>query len=234
MRSLLLAALALTASHSAADACGPIIPKVFLLSSHNVFDGKGDAAATRTFAMLHQPIANADKLRWTMLAPMSYDGTRIANAPKLAAPVTLTLVGDSGTQVVTATSQASIKDTWQVHTPTLALEVKAGRESQFQIAVAGSHTDLAWHAITEEWMVADARTQLAKLAGLDGGITVYRMGDVQIVTGWKPYQNGSMTVLVRDGQVERRVMGTPLGGLDADGFSYVLVDNDGAVTPVMI
>src|SRR5687767_8051115 len=96
MRTLLLASLTITALQNPADACGPYVvePTVFQLANG--------------FALLNQE-AEQGEHTWRRLRPHSYDNTQIANTTPLETPMTITLVGPSGTKVVSSKVRALIK-----------------------------------------------------------------------------------------------------------------------------
>jgi hypothetical protein len=156
MRNLLLASLAsltvTAALQNDADACGPYggvyAPRVFQLTTHSINNRDNHSWTTRSFALLAQ--APEGSPAWRQIAPFTYDYTQIADAPDLDDAMELTLVGPSGTKVVSSRSRVFLKPAlgWD-HTPTSALELTVKR-GEFSIALAGRHTDTKWIAIEGE------------------------------------------------------------------------------------
>src|SRR5262249_20018795 len=129
-----LVALAAVPATPAADACGYVTPTVFLVTTHEFRADRSSHSLVR----LHD--AAPAGLPWERAEPMSYDSTEIAPAPQLDRPMTFTLVGTSGTQVMSSALQRFIAhDLWSFDAPATAA-VDLGRVDQsFRIALAGTH-----------------------------------------------------------------------------------------------
>jgi len=238
MRTLLIAALAVSSFPSPdAEACGGYLaePRVFLMSNHGTPTRHG-GWQTRMFVPLGgQAPANTI---WRRLAPGTYDYARIANAPAFDQAMTMTLVGPSGTRVVSSKTRWFL-DSWDPSKSGSVLEVPVTREENFTVALAGSHDKAAWIALDSgaatrddaAWVIAQGVTpsdpayvDVSNLHGTDYElVSVYPKGNLQPVT------------FVRDrGQSLSRLDGSVLGGLTLRGATYVLVERDGAVTPVSL
>ncbi len=145
MRNLtvLIAALALSIlSARRADACGNYTPepRVMRLSTHFLPHAMG--AKTRSFVLVGP--AATEGLVWRLLAPRSYDATKIADADALAQPVPLTLLGPTGTRVVKSSRQVVLARSWEFDAPVSALEVPLPRGARFVVAIEGAHADARW------------------------------------------------------------------------------------------
>jgi hypothetical protein len=187
-----LVALAASLPLHHADACGRMeAPHMFAVSQHYNH---------HTFVVLDEA-APADA-KWRQLWPDSYDYTRIADAPALDAPMELTLLGPSGTRVVTTTKRVYLEDSFGDRTPHVALEVDVDDEEQFDVAIAGRARRASWRAIEQApdaqndgaaWLATHGRqdVRLAYLATIAGTTT-------QIVT-W--FDNGAHFA-VRNGDAD--------------------------------
>src|SRR5512140_2069099 len=120
----LLTSLAATLALSSAfvpdaPACGfDPRPAALRVTSHFI-----PGAGTRSFVVIGDAPTLAESA-WRQLAPSSYDGTRIADLPELAAPYELTLVGPSGTRHVSTTHEVALAGDWIAGSaPHAALEI---------------------------------------------------------------------------------------------------------------
>ena len=100
-----------TLTTSVASACGGYIqvdpaPRVLAVSSHSVL--KGERWTHRAFVVLEQSLQPAAEKLWALLAPGTYDATRIKLLSRLAQPVEVTLVGPSGARVVKTDKQVGL------------------------------------------------------------------------------------------------------------------------------
>ncbi|MDQ3370918.1 MAG: hypothetical protein M3680_36325 [Myxococcota bacterium] len=180
MRTLLIAALALSSTlpSPAADACGGYgvdpAPQVLQLTHHGaVISDRGTVSAPRSF--VHTPEVAPDGLTWSWLTPRTFDTTQIATAPTAATPVTFTLLGPSGTRVVTATRKVFLADARPERGAHGAFEVPITRTERFEIAIEGSQRAARWLAL-EAGPVTAAR--LRWLAAL--GVTPHDQQDVVV------------------------------------------------------
>lgn len=158
--SALLAALAVsTLAAQRADACGNYTPepRVMRLSTH--FLPAATGAKTRSFVLVG-PTA-AEGLVWRLLAPRSYDATKIADAAALEQPVALTLLGPTGARVVKSSRQVVLAQSWEFDGAMSALEVPAQRGARFEIAIEGAHADARWISLDAEATRPAAATWLA-------------------------------------------------------------------------
>jgi hypothetical protein len=234
MRNLLLAALAVSSfpSLDRADACGFEMPQVLPLSSHSG-PFRGGAWATRTFAMLGEPVPAG--VRWHMLAPRTYDSTQVADAAPLDAALTVTLVGPSGARVVSTTQRAFLAPAWGWKTPSAALEVDTGeRDARFSVALVGSHPNATWEALDHQsgsaddvdWVIAQGVTPAA------GQVTVSHIPNTtsDVITVMQKDSGDMITFVRRDDKVRRQIQGAAVGTL-TDRSHYLLVERDGVITP---
>jgi hypothetical protein len=201
MRTLLALAAVFTSFHTTSEACGWQPPRlaVHRVTAHSVLLGD-HAWRQRAFVVLGDA-PKIDDAHWQQLAPLTYDSTKIAELSALPKPREITLVGASGTRVVTSDHQVALSGGWQLganaaHT---ALEVPA---SGYAIAIDGKVPGAKWHALQYTYSnivkVADLTLEL-KLA--DGGYSVLSEGHV-----------------LTSGQ------GNFLGVLDADGIRYFVIE----------
>lgn len=220
MRSLLITVLAVSSLRaSTADACGGYAlaaPRVALVSTHWI---DGDA---RSFVVIDTR-APADA-RWRVLVPRSFDHTKIAPAPPLEAPVTLTLVGPRGTRVVHSRSRHFLDGSFQVRGPATVLEVDAG-DTRATIALVGHHAGARWLApafreatdADRSWVTAQGfPAEYVRVATLPG--TSY-----QIIT---VHGRDGITLLRHGDRLVRQLQGQALGGIAVNGSRFVVVRRD--------
>lgn len=247
MRNLLLApvlaSFALTSFTAPADACGPYVqePKIFKLTTHHVeshtrLSQSGKQSASTTFALIGSIDAEqAKQLPWQRLAPHSYDYSAMAPASDLATPMTVTLIGPTGTTVVSSKRRAFLEHTFVESKPSTALEL-AVPKGEFTFALAGRHEDAKWIALGDQkialksdlaWVAKQGVTPIdpqyvhvAKLAGTN-------LETVSVLAG-----NGAgMITLVRSGKdLYTRFDGMPVGALTFEGQRFVLMQLEGVVT----
>jgi hypothetical protein len=238
MRTLLLASLTISALQNPADACGPYVhePTVFQLSSHYV---RGAREQSRTFALLNE--APTGTPVWRALAPGTYDGAQIADASPLPAPMTLTLVGPSGTQLVASDNRSVIQGGLRSLQPTFALEVDTQRGA-FVVALAGRHPNAKWIALDTQvqgskadldWVTAHGVTPYR---GYGVGVYISKLQNTAYETVTVNTKEGATITFVRSGGTEIvRFDGYAMGGLSINGNSFVLKsDRHGGVTSMWI
>ena len=221
MRNLLLATLVTStaALPAPADACGPYEsqPQAFLVMSPGV--------AGRTFVLLGGGIPATAQL--TPLSPQSYDSTAIGDAPDLAAPMTFTLLGPNGTEIVESAARVWLAPAWE-GAKGAALEVTADRETQ--IALAGRHDDATWIALDHrDTTASDRRWVVAQGVSLEEKryIAVSRVHGSRLDI-LSTYSDGKPITLVRsDGVRRRRLAGTPLGVVTLDDERFLVTMRDG-------
>jgi hypothetical protein len=213
--SLLALALASLAPTTSADACGPMpAPHLFAVSQHFTRDG------ARTFVVLDD--FAPPNTKWTRLAPGTYDGSSIAPAPALDQPMLVTLVGASGTRVVTSDRRVYLRSVLDSAAPHLALEVDVPHAETFEVAIAG-RTDATWHALvtsaherTDTWLDRLAITDveymwIAHASGTDVAILSFS-------------SKQGLRLAIRRGDSDLGVhAGSALGVLDARGRRFVVL-----------
>src|SRR5262245_55485810 len=116
--SLLVATLAATTTltTSIAAACGGYVkvdpaPRVLAVTTHGVMSG--ERWTNRAFVVLDESPQVDDKA-WKMLAPGTYDGTRIAMLSGFYVKREFTLVGPSGTRFVKTSSRVALSHSWRI------------------------------------------------------------------------------------------------------------------------
>jgi len=143
MRTLLLASVsALVANLSTADACGSYVPTPRVLQLAQPY-----APGEPTFVLTGE--VPTGKVAWTRLAPHSYDSTEVADAPDLAQPMEITLLGPAGAKVVSSKHRSFIQHSFERYSASAALEIEAKR-GEFAIALAGRHAGAVWLAAERE------------------------------------------------------------------------------------
>jgi len=141
--TLLLASVsALVSNLSTADACGSYVPTPRVLQLAQPY-----APGEPTFVLTGE--APTGKVAWQRIAPMSYDSTEVADAPDLAQPMEITLVGPAGNKLVSSKRRSFIQHSFERHSASAALEITAKR-GDFAIALAGRHTGAVWLAAEGE------------------------------------------------------------------------------------
>lgn len=227
----LAASLAIAASVQPADACGGYMPelRVFRVSSHYT------RAGGRAFVLMNKQDGTGHA--FTQLEPMSYDSTSIA---PLAAPAKwrwdVTLIGAEGTAKVSATKLVLMNDMLTGHgaNTVQAAELPLAKAHEFAIAVAGTHTGLAWKPMTtstetttEDRAWLEANGQVAE--GVDKGFTKFALpGGITGFAGYDAEAGAYSTALrYKDGQFYGTRVGMPWGVLSIDGETRIVFDNNG-------
>lgn len=244
MRSLLLATAALTATLSSAfapsiaDACGGYLergPRVFAVDTHLAATEDTGPWHQRAFVLLGTMTAPADAT-WSQLAPGTFDSTRIADLPDPTQSTTFTLVGPSGSRVVSTSRRSLLAQTFRNQKEQIALEITVDEQSQFQIAVLGTQPDAKWISVKE---TKPRKSTLAwvKAQGLDATYVYTSLVEgtyVEIVSAYQPGQT-ALTSIVRMGTATLGAYtGTAIGALDLGGKRYVLFENNALITPVAV
>jgi len=239
MRTLLIAAFSLSALTPSrdADACGSYTPEpqVLRLSTHFVPGGDGDRR--RTFALLGSTTP-PPKLAWKLLAPMSYDATQIANDMMLANPITLTLVGPSGTRVVSSSKHVFLSRSWNFDATASALEVDGG--VGFAIAIEGKHDRAKWIELEDVTPAkAKLRTWVTAL-----GVTPYdadsiyvnrvKGTDLEIVSVYPSNGTKMITFLKQGDRNHGRFDGSPLGAFSNGGVTKLVLADGARATAVFL
>jgi hypothetical protein len=235
--TLLIAALSLSAfTPSDAEACGSYNPepRVMRLSTHFLtgFDNSGP----RSFVLFGASEPTA-KLAWRKLAPGTYDMTEIANDMLLANPVTLTLLGPSGTRVVSSSKHVFLSRSWNIKTTTSALDV--GNVEGFTIAIEGAHANATWIALEDtSYKKAKGRAWVTAL-----GVSPYHAGSIW-VSRLKGTNVEAVSVYGKDGKTITflkhgdknlgRFAGSPIGAFTNAGVIKVVLADDAFVTTAFV
>lgn len=249
MRSIssapLLASLAVTATltsafaPSLADACGgygggPRLPSVFAVDEHFVTQ-KG-TNLRRAFVLFGRG-ERSDKISWTRLWPSSFDYTRIADAPDSPQLVTLTLIGPSGTLVVSSNDRTFVADSFRSRHELLAMEVGIGQEAQFTVAVLGSQPDAKWLS-TVDVTATKQTTAWVKSQGVAAeyvDVVAIKGTKLRVISAHQPNSKG-LTSFVLDGTTNLGAFsgGNPIGAIVLGTQRYVLLEEQGLITPVRV
>lgn len=221
-----------------AEACGGYTrferaPRSFAVSTHFIpRANKGDAH--RAFVALGGTAP--DGLAWKPLAPVSYDATQIASAPA-SAPMTLTLVGEKGTRVITSARYVYLSQSMFMAGTTLALEFDIQPGETHEIALVGTHPSVRWSEVaTRASTKADADWVRARGLSVDGAdaVTVHAHGDLELLTAYDHKAGAVTTVLRRQGNEISRHLGWPRGSVELDGKRYLAFGHERAMTLVAL
>lgn len=202
---------------------------MYRLSSHYVLDRDPSTERRRTFALIPER-APEKGLSWRQLSPMSYDMTSIADGMPFTHPVTLTLVGPSGTRVVASKKHVFLSHSWDFELDTGAVEVPD--HGDFAIALSGSHAGAEWHALehtpSKKELVAWVKAQGVKPFDANS-IYASRVDGVETITLF-PENGTKMITFVRRGTENLgRFDGSPLGAYKLAGVTkLVIVDGASA------
>ena len=154
-----------------------------------------------------------------------YDSSRIAPAPELATPIQLTLLGPSGTRVVTATQQVYFDDAWDLDQRGghRALEIKTDRMERFDVAIEGRARGVSWRGMTavskadgeaKDWLAAHGRSDIRYVS-----VQTIAGTSTQIVTWF----DTDVHFAVRDSGFDRGDRdGLAIGELDMDGRRLIV------------
>ncbi len=239
MRNLLLAPVLASlaiATVRPADACGPYVrePKVFRLSSHYV-QTLGQPA-TRTFALV-DAAANTEQLAWTRLAPNTYDYARMSRMSDLATPMAVTLIGPSGTRVITSKQRAVLDHTFETRKPMTALALDLP-EGKWSFALEGRHEGAAWIGLEDKTAsAADLAWVLARnITPLDPQyVHVGKLAGTQLDTVTVLSKSAGMITFVRSaGDVIAQFEGSVVGAVTIKGQRFVLASSTDGVSPIWI
>ncbi len=245
MRSTLLAALALTATltsafaPSIADACGGYMadrtPAVFAVDDHSIHRVGTDHWNRRAFVVLGKITAPADAT-WQLLAPRTYDTTQIADAPDPQQSTTFTLVGPSGSRVVSSNRHTLLKQSFRTLHEHSAIEVDIAEQARFQVAVLGVQPDAKWIESSGVTPSKDTRAWVRD-QGMDNA-HVYAVKlkgtKIEVISAYGKNDIGLTSFVVVDGESRGAFLGSLIGGLDLGGKRYVLLERDGQITPVAV
>jgi hypothetical protein len=230
--SILVATLAATTLTTAiAAACGGYVhvdpaPQILTVTTHGLM--QNGRWTHRGFVVLDQRV-ELDAAAWKQLAPGTYDGTRIAQVAARAKAVELTLVGPSGTRVISTAKQVALSHSWQlgVDQSRLALEIPAIKDAQFTIAIPGRASDAKWQELPYEQGTAATQWWLSKHGVKDAEYVSMRRisADVDVI---EYYFDGESRLSVREGDSEVGVaVGTTLGAFSTGSRSFLAISHKG-------
>ena len=236
--SLVAALLASTSiSTSVADACGgdfgPRAPAMFLVSNHN----------GRTFVLLDKSVPSLEGVAWKGEA-RTYDTTLVAAASAFATARTLTLVGADRTRRLASANHVFIKPAWDSHDPMNALEIFSKGTEHARIAIDGQFTTVVWNELASE-PVGLETVAWAQNPGFSPPLDARLMSlskvvgtDLELITAYTYDTDGkgisSTYVRTPGAKPYGGYRGSPLGVVTLDGTRYMVLDNDGLLTPVQI
>ncbi len=173
---------------------------------------------------------------WTVLSPTTFSGAQVSDLPDPKESRTFTLVGPSGTQVVSTNRSTLFSRSHHTEDAQTALEVDVGARSKFRIAVLGVQPHATWLAATE----AEATPQNKKWVqqqGLDATyayVSKIQGTKIQVFSAHQPNDIGLTSLIVVDGTSMGAHIGTPIGALRMGNKSYVLLESNGMITPVAV
>lgn len=230
MRTLLiapvLASFALTTVRPA-DACGPYMrePTLMRISGHRTESGN------RVFAITSEAMPAIDHDKWVRLAPRTYDYAAVADAPNLARAIDMTLIGPSGTRVVSSRERVYLSQTFVSHGPNVAMEIRVP-SGKFSIAIAGKHDKASWIELATErrgdakdiaWVEAQGIEPLS-----DQYVYVTRLQGTAFEAVTVFPRGGGMTTLVRsNGTLYSQFEGSVMGGIEMNGQHYAVASKHG-------
>ncbi len=235
--SLVAAVLASTTiATRIADACGgdygPRAPAMFLVADHH----------GRTFVLLDKSVPSLEGLTW-FRDRMTYDSSEIAPAPAFATARKLTLVGPDRTRRLASANHVFIKPAWESRDPMNALEIFPRGIEQARIAVDGQFTKVAWNELASQPIGLETAAW-AQNPGFSPPLDPSLMSlskvvgtNLELVTAWTSADGKSIsTTYVRTpgAQPYGGYRGSPLGVVTLDGTRYLVLVDDGLVTPVAI
>ena len=196
-----------------AEACGGDIdrtPAMFFVTHHH----------GRTFVLLGGTVPESAKPAWKS-EEMSFDPTQIAAAPPLATALDFTLAGTRPAGPVSTKSQAFLSPSWESRRALTALEIQPAEGAK--VAVLGTHVT-TW-------------TELVRADSDDGtgSVTVSRIDgtDVELVTDWATPARAT-SIRVKGRKPWGSFAGRPLGMVTVDGERFLVLLDDGRITPVRV
>lgn len=203
-----------------ADACGPYSfgPQVLNLSTHFADGG------TRTFIITKRRVA--DDQPWVRLAPMTYDYAGIVDVKDPETALDFTLVGPSGTKVISTKRQVNLSHTFVSRSSNVAFEIKPQKAS-YAIAVAGKHADAVWMSLGNERAASAAELAWVAAQGVTPMqaeyVHVNRLEGTDLETITVLPKTGDLVTFVRRGTVlHAQFTGSPMGALAVDGDRFVV------------
>ena len=239
MRPLLLVSLSLVAALTTArdaEACGGYIPEpqVLQVSSHRIL-GRGEQH-TRTFVVLPWDVV-PERLTWDQLSPQSFDSTQFARARPLAKPMTLTLLGPSGTRVVTESRRVYLDRSWKFLGKVGAIEVDV--KGRFRIALEGAHVKARWLALEPQAPTPELTAWLSKQAPAHrevDGIQVRRIAGTttDVVELYSRTEQRSVTLLKDGNRNAGELASMPIGAFANNGAIQLVLANGAATSQVYV
>ncbi len=212
---------------------GPRAPAMYLVSNHN----------GRTFVLLDKAVPSLEGVPWKGEA-RTYDTTLVAAASAFATARKLTLVGADHTRRLASANHVFIKPAWDSHDPMNALEIFPKGIEDARIAVDGQFATVVWNELANE-PVGLETVAWAQNPGftppLDPRlISLSKIGgtDLELITAYTYDSDGkgisSTYVRAPGAKPYGGYRGSPLGVVTLDGARYMVLDNDGLLTPVQI
>ena len=236
--SLVAAVLASTSiATPIADACGgdygPRAPAMFLVANHH----------GRTFVLLDKRVPSLEGVAWKGEA-MTYDHTQVAAAPAFAAARKLTLVGPKRTRRLASANHVFIKPTWESRDPMNALEIFPRGEERERIAIDGQFASVAWSELAQQNLGLET-VPWAQNPGFSPPLDPTLMSlfevegtNLELITAYAHDADGkafaATYVRAPGAQPYGGYRGSPIGVVTLDGTRYMVLVNDGLVTPIAI
>jgi hypothetical protein len=173
LTALVLAVSTVTVAPQVADACGgsygsfDIAPTVHVVSTHQTPNGR------RAFIALGPSAVTRSEGTWERLFPSSYDYSATRDA-SYAPRRTFTLVGPSGTRVVSTANTVLLTDTFILGFKTQRTsEVRIRRGEDFVIAIEGNNVNARWIDLEDLTATLPTITSGRMLGGLLVGGRTY-------------------------------------------------------------
>lgn len=231
-KSLLTSVLAATLTTAAAApqiaaACGDYAridraPRMLKVSSHRLF--ADHAQKQRAFVVFEQAFDGGDAT-WNLLAPGTFDNTRLVKLPALAAPLQVTLVGPSGVRVVESDKQVALADAFDLGwgEKRIAVEIPVADKDRFAVAIVGRAKDARWHDAGHREAPASARWWLGKRGTPTPDFIALRPLHGTGAEAIEFSQAGEPQFVIRRGGAEvGNAQGSVLGAVTANGRTFVL------------
>ena len=226
MRTLLIAALSLSTLTPSrdADACGGYNPepRILRLATH-ALASDGNGSELRTFALFGAATPPAN-VTWRRLDPMSFDTAQVAHAAPLANAVTLTLVGPSGTRVVSSSKHVFLSRALGRRSTESALDI--GVVKDFAIALEGVHPNATWTALDNRSPQQATTLAWVKAQGVDASwVDVNRVKGtaIETVSVWMEARAKTVTFLRQGDKNLGRFDGNPIGAFTNKGITQLVL-----------
>jgi hypothetical protein len=216
-------------AHACGGGYGPPEPAMFLVAEHH----------DRVFVLLGGTVPERETVAWKGVE-MSYDRTQVAKAPALAGAMDLTLVGPRRARTMATKNQVFITPVFESRSAMTALEIFPRADEAIWLAIEGKHVT-TWHDL--ESVTPGLETiAWAQNPGFSPPLDprfVYvdkvKGSDLELISAFGA-KDGTRTTYVRTagGKPWGGYRGTPHGVVTVDGVRYLVLVNNGIVSPVRV